>query len=61
MYDEQRNTVWRFAIIFIAIFIGFAAVLGRIIYIQGSMVEGRRATSADTSSYRCYPGKYIGL
>ena len=34
MYDEQRNTVWRFAIIFIAIFIGFAAVLGRIIYIQ---------------------------
>ena len=33
MYDEQRNTVWRFAIIFIAIFIGFAAVLGRIIYI----------------------------
>lgn len=34
MYDEQQNTVWRFAIIFIAIFIGFAAVLGRIIYIQ---------------------------
>ena len=34
MSDEQRNTVWRFAIIFIVIFIGFAAVIGKIIYIQ---------------------------
>jgi cell division protein FtsI (penicillin-binding protein 3) len=34
MSDEQRNTVWRFAIIFIVIFIGFGAVLGKIIYIQ---------------------------
>ena len=34
MSDEQRNTVWRFAIIFIFITIGFVAVLGKIIYIQ---------------------------
>ena len=34
MSDEQRNTVWRFAIIFICILIGFGAVLGKIIYIQ---------------------------
>ena len=34
MSDEQRNTVWRFAIIFIFILIGFGAVLGKIIYIQ---------------------------
>jgi len=34
MSDEQRNTVWRFAIIFIVILIGFGAVLGKIIYIQ---------------------------
>ena len=34
MSDEQRNTVWRFAIIFIVIMLGFVAVLGKIIYIQ---------------------------
>lgn len=34
MSDEQRNTVWRFAIIFIAIALGFVAVLGKIVYIQ---------------------------
>ena len=34
MSDEQRNTVWRFAIIFIFILIGFFAVLGKIIYVQ---------------------------
>lgn len=34
MSNEQRNTVWRFAIIFILILIGFIAVLGRIIYVQ---------------------------
>ena len=34
MSDEQRNTVWRFAIIFIVIAAGFVAVLGKIIYIQ---------------------------
>ena len=34
MSDEQRNTVWRFAMIFIVILIGFGAVLGKIIYIQ---------------------------
>ena len=34
MSDEQRNTVWRFAIIFIFISLGFLAVLGKIIYIQ---------------------------
>ncbi|MBO4518816.1 MAG: penicillin-binding protein 2 [Paludibacteraceae bacterium] len=34
MSDEQRNTVWRFAIIFIVILAGFVAVLGKIIYIQ---------------------------
>ena len=34
MSDEQRNTVWRFAIIFIVILLGFGAVLGKIIYIQ---------------------------
>ena len=34
MSDEQRNTVWRFAIIFIVILAGFFAVLGKIIYIQ---------------------------
>ena len=34
MSDEQRNTVWRFAIIFIVIFLGFVAVLGKIFYIQ---------------------------
>ncbi len=34
MSDEQRNTVWRFAIIFIFITLGFGAVLGKIIYIQ---------------------------
>ena len=34
MSDEQRNTVWRFAIIFILILLGFVAVLGKIIYIQ---------------------------
>ena len=34
MLDEQKNTVWRFAIIFIFISLGFLAVLGKIIYIQ---------------------------
>ena len=34
MSDEQRNTVWRFAIIFTVIALGFAAVMGKIIYIQ---------------------------
>jgi cell division protein FtsI (penicillin-binding protein 3) len=34
MSEEQRNTVWRFAIIFIVIFLGFSAVIGKIIYIQ---------------------------
>ena len=34
MSDEQRNTVWRFAMIFIVIFLGFCAVIGKIIYIQ---------------------------
>ncbi len=34
MSDEQRNTVWRFAIIFAVILLGFFAVLGKIIYIQ---------------------------
>jgi len=34
MSDEQRNTIWRFAIIFIVILIGFGAVLGKIVYIQ---------------------------
>ena len=34
MSDEQRNTVWRFAMIFIVIALGFVAVLGKIIYIQ---------------------------
>ena len=34
MSDEQRNTVWRFAMIFIVILLGFVAVLGKIIYIQ---------------------------
>ena len=34
MSDEQRNTVWRFAIIFIVILAGFVAVLGKIIYVQ---------------------------
>ena len=34
MSDEQRNTVWRFAMIFIVILIGFGAVLGKIIYVQ---------------------------
>ena len=34
MSDEQRNTVWRFAVIFIVIALGFVAVLGKIIYIQ---------------------------
>lgn len=34
MFNDQRNTVWRFAIIFIAIFLGFAAVVGRIVYVQ---------------------------
>lgn len=34
MSDEQRNTVWRFAVIFIFIALGFVAVLGKIIYIQ---------------------------
>lgn len=34
MSDEQRNTVWRFAIIFSVIALGFAAVLAKIIYTQ---------------------------
>ena len=34
MSDEQRSTVWRFAIIFIIIALGFIAVIGKIIYIQ---------------------------
>lgn len=34
MSDEQRNTVWRFAMIFIVILLGFGAVVGKIIYIQ---------------------------
>ena len=34
MSDEQRNTIWRFALIFIIITTGFVAVLGKIIYIQ---------------------------
>ena len=34
MSDEQRNTVWRFAIIFAVIAMGFIAVLGKIVYVQ---------------------------
>ena len=34
MSDEQRNTVWRFAIIFSIIALGFIAVLGKIVYVQ---------------------------
>ena len=34
MSNEQRNTVWRFAMIFIVILLGFCLVLGKIIYIQ---------------------------
>ncbi len=34
MSDEQRNTIWRFAIIFAFILLGFGAVIGKIIYIQ---------------------------
>lgn len=34
MSNEQRNTIWRFALIFIAIALGFVAVIGRIIYVQ---------------------------
>ena len=34
MSDEQRNTVWRFAIIFIVITLGFCAVMAKIVYIQ---------------------------
>ena len=34
MSDEQRNTVWRFAIIFTVIALGFVAVLGKIVYVQ---------------------------
>ena len=34
MSNEQRNTVWRFAMIFIVIALGFAAVISKIIYIQ---------------------------
>lgn len=34
MSNEQRNTIWRFALIFIAIALGFIAVIGRIIYVQ---------------------------
>lgn len=34
MSDEQRNTVWRFAIIFSVILLGFIAVLGKIVYVQ---------------------------
>ncbi len=34
MSDEQRNTVWRFAIIFIVIALGFVAVLVKIVYVQ---------------------------
>ena len=34
MSDEQRNTVWRFAMIFIVIALGFVAVLVKIVYIQ---------------------------
>lgn len=34
MSDEQRNTIWRFALIFIIITTGFIAVIGKIVYIQ---------------------------
>ena len=34
MSDEQKTTVWRFAIIFLLISLGFVAVLGKIVYIQ---------------------------
>ena len=34
MSDEQRNTVWRFAIIFIVIALGFLTVIVKIIYVQ---------------------------
>jgi cell division protein FtsI (penicillin-binding protein 3) len=34
MSDEQRKTVWRFAIIFIFISLGFIAVMGKIMYVQ---------------------------
>ena len=34
MSNEQRNTIWRFALIFIAIALGFVAVIGRIVYVQ---------------------------
>ena len=34
MSEEQRNTVLRFAMIFLVIALGFVAVLGKIIYIQ---------------------------
>lgn len=34
MSDEQKNTIFRFAIIFVVILLGFAAVIAKIIYIQ---------------------------
>ena len=34
MSDEQKNTIWRFAIIFAFILLGFCAVVGKILYIQ---------------------------
>lgn len=34
MTSDQRKTIWRFAIIFLVILLGFIAVLGRIIYVQ---------------------------
>lgn len=34
MSDDQRNTVWRFAVIFIFILLGFIAVIAKIIHIQ---------------------------
>ena len=34
MSDEQRNTILRFALIFSVIVLGFAAVIGKIVYIQ---------------------------
>ena len=53
MSDEQRNTVLRFAVIFIIIALGFVAVLGKIVYIQTvERAEWMKVAEKQVPTYR---------
>ena len=56
MSDEQRNTVLRFAVIFIVIALGFVAVLAKIVYVQTvEREEWMKVAERQVPSHRSIP------